>query len=145
MKKIIQFFLDELHKSFKLEKRGFERRRFSLKVVFLIISRRDSKKVSDQHEAIAVDISEHGMCFLVDHLRYEKLHIWKDDSFMEPNFLKLAFYLPGEEDPVDAQAEVVNFSLAGPRFIKRYKIGVAFTKISPSSKEAVLRFLTRVK
>ncbi|MBN1522666.1 MAG: PilZ domain-containing protein [Candidatus Aureabacteria bacterium] len=141
MKKFFQYLLDEWLKSFHLEKRDFNRKKISQKVVFIIISRKFPEKTSLQHDAIAYDISERGMSLFVDHLRYDNLHIWKDDSFMDPNYLRLAFHLPKEEKPIEAEAEVVNFSLASPRAIKRYKIGIKFTDISQESLSSIKQFL----
>jgi len=141
VKKIFQYLLDDWLKSFHLEKRDFKRKKISQKVVFIIVSRKSPEKTSLQYDAVAYDISIRGMSILVDHLRYDGLHIWKDDSFMEPNYLRLAFYLPGEDKPIEAEAEVVNFSLAGPQALKRYKIGVKFTDISPESLAQIGKFL----
>jgi hypothetical protein len=143
VKKYLKFLFSEWRKSFKLEKRTFERKEISVKVVFIVVSRKAPDKTSASHDAIGCDISEQGMSLLVDNLRYDGHHIWKDDSFMDPNIIRLAFHLRGEEDPIEAEAEVVNFSLAGPRAIKRYKIGVRFTKISRESLNVIIRFLTR--
>jgi hypothetical protein len=141
VKKILKYLSGEWLKSFKLEKRSFERKDIHQKLIFIIISTKAPEKTSSQQEAEATDISEQGLSMLVDHLRYDDLHIWKDDSFMEPNYLRLAFHLPGTTAPIEADAVVVNFSLAGPRAMKRYKIGVRFKRIAPEALISIRKFL----
>jgi hypothetical protein len=141
MKKILSYLYNELKRSFRLEKRNYARKRVDARVVFIVISRRSPEKVSHQQTGVMHDISQRGMSFLVDNLYYDGLHIWKDHSFMEPNFLKIAFLLHGISAPVAAEAEVINFSLAGPSCIKRYKIGVRFLDIDKSSAARIKEFL----
>jgi len=142
VKKIIKFLFSDWLKSFKLEKRVFERKSIQVKVVFIICSRKFPEKSSNQQEAVANDISHRGMSLLVDHLRYDDLHIWKDDSFMDPNFLRVAFQLIGTDKVIETEAEVVNFSLASPRATKRYKLGIKFTEMSSESKISLGKFLS---
>ena len=143
MKKIFRYLLGDLKKSFKLEKRSFYRKEFHKSVVFIVISRHEDDKSSKQQEGTALDLSILGMCFLVNHLRYDGLHVWKDDSFLDPNYLKIAFMLPGYKNPIEVLAEVVSFSLAGPRYIKQYKLGVKFTDIKSDAREAIKRYMEK--
>jgi hypothetical protein len=141
MKKILSYLYNDLKSSFRLEKRNCVRKRIDTRIVFIVISRRSPEKVSHQQTGIMHDLSLRGMSFLVDNLYYEGLHIWKDHSFMEPNFLKVAFLLHGISTPIEAEAEVINFSLAGPSCIKRYKIGVKFLDMDKSSADRIKEFL----